>query len=56
MSDRDSQHSPVRSIRWWPILLIGLIGCGIFIAVQVCGWNLIRPAIDIQIFVSSGYG
>ncbi|MEJ7592578.1 MAG: PQQ-binding-like beta-propeller repeat protein [Planctomycetaceae bacterium] len=51
MSDRDSQHSPVRSIRCWPMFLIALIGCGIFFVVQVRGWSLIRPGIDIQIFV-----
>ncbi len=51
MSNRDSQHLPVKSIRWWPMFLIGAIDCGMFFVIQVRGWSLIRPGIDIQFFI-----
>ncbi len=51
MWTRRSQQSQTNVIRWWPIFLIGSLACGMYFVVQVCGWSLIRPGIDIQIVV-----
>jgi len=40
-----------RSIRWWPLGLIGLAGGGLLYAVQVNGFSLIRPSRDFTIVV-----
>ena len=48
---RSSRSLPARSTRWWPLLVIGLVGSGMFYAVQIQGWSVLRPAMDFKIGV-----
>jgi len=38
-------------IRWWPLAGITLIGGGLFYAVQVAGFSIVRPAHDFTILI-----
>jgi outer membrane protein assembly factor BamB len=51
MSSPSPRDVPPAHIRWWPLIPIVLIGSGLFYAVQVEGFSIIRPARDFTIIV-----
>lgn len=48
LSQRDKR--PL-SVRWWPLVPIGLVGGGTLYAVQVEGLSVLRPALDFTIAI-----
>lgn len=51
MSPRLTEVSTPLSIRWWPLFTIGLIGGGMLYAVQMEGWSITRPGLDLKIVI-----